>query len=150
MAQQGIVRIEGMRQVRRQLREIDVGLPKMLSRGNKEIAEEVAGQARTTARGLGSTAAFVAPSIRASGTQASSAVRLGAGSLARSDGSSVKAALVAPGSEFGSIAPQFHPWRGNGGDAGYFLMPTIRRMRLQIAATALRNTKALIDSATAA
>lgn len=122
-----VVRVEGLRDLQRELRAVDTKLPRSLAIANKTAAEYVADRARQRARSQGGVAAKSAPSIRAAGEQRRSKVLLG--------GPSWPYAL---GAEFGAkYHPQFKPWRGNqhsegmqpGSGVGYFLYPTIRDTR---------------------
>ena len=110
------VNVEGLPELQRALKKIE-GMERELSKTNKKVADVVASDARGAAASLGSTAAHVAPSLKATARATYSAVTLG--------GSGYE---MAPGAEFGSDRfRQFKPWRGGGTDAGYFLWPTIRR-----------------------
>lgn len=144
MARESGVKIEGLREVRSELRELDDGFNRKLKDAYQRVANEVTDASQYRARSEGGVAAFVAPSIK-SGTSVNAAViRLGVGTLTRKDGSTVRASLVAPGAEFGSSYKQFRPWRGNGEDAGYFIYPTIRERRPEIAEAAAYEFEQLI------
>lgn len=118
----GAVAVEGLSQLNRALRELESGLPKAARAGSKEIAQDVADQARGLAQSLGGVAAHVAPSIKASAGAKSAGVAFGG-----------PAWPMAGGAEFGALNyPQFQPWRGNSNGAGYFVYPTIRDMADEI------------------
>mgnify|MGYP000483430577 CR=1 FL=1 len=114
MAQLG-VRVDGLREFRADLKALEDRLPRELTKVNKRAAEFLAQRARARGQSLGSVAAKAAETLRASGSQ------LG-GYVIGGDG-----APYFFGAEFGAFAyPQFKPWRGSGGDAGYFVYPEIR------------------------
>ncbi len=71
------LQVEGLRPFREALKTAGDQFPKELAKANKLVAELVAEKARVTARSQGSTAAKSADSIRATGGQLSSSVRLG-------------------------------------------------------------------------
>lgn len=148
MASSGIrpqVRIEGAREVKAELEELDEGLGRALKDAYTRVANEVADASQLRALSEGGVAAFVAPSIRTSPSVNAAAIRLGVGSLTRKNGTIVAAAKVAPGAEFGSQKyRQFRAWRGKGADAGYFVYPTIRDNRTEIAESAAYEFEQLI------
>lgn len=112
----GTVKVEGLRELNRALKRIGPEHQKELKKTNLSVAELVADDARASAQSQGGVAGHVAPSIQAKGYTTSAAVAFG--------GSGYE---MAGGAEFGSIRfKQFKTWRGNSGDAGYFLYPTIR------------------------
>lgn len=151
---QGSVRVEGIKEVRAELRAIDENFDRKLKNAYQRIANEVTDASQYAATAQGSTAAFVAPSIKTGTSVHGAVIRLGAGTLIRKHGShgagrgagsTVLAALVAPGAEFGSSRyRQFPAWNGNGDGAGYFIYPTIRAMKPQIADTAQYEVEAAI------
>lgn len=119
--QTGTVRVEGLRELSKALKQLeDKNLGKELQKANKAAATTVAKDATGAAYSLGSTAAHVAPSIKASAGRMSASVSIGGASHP-----------AAAGAEFGGqgrpTTMQFQPWRGAGSNAGYFLYPTIRR-----------------------
>lgn len=121
----GEVRVDGIRELNRALKRLGGEFPGELKEANREAADFVAAGARGRAVSLGSTAAHVAPSIRASAGQQSAAVSFGGAAYP-----------MAGGAEFGAIRyKQFQPWRGSGSDAGYFVYPTIRDNSERIADT---------------
>lgn len=123
------IRVEGLREIARALRNLDRALPRELRKTNLDAARHVAGAAKVAATSLGGVAAEAAPSIRALATATSASVRLGD---ARHP--------YALGAEFGAhhdrARPtrrgvvrgwnQFPEWTGNGRTAGRFLFPTVR------------------------
>jgi hypothetical protein len=115
----GDVKIEGLRQLNKSLKELGPEFPKEMRKVNKEVAGGVAEHAIRNAHSLGGVAAHVVPSIKASAGVNSAAVALGG-----------LAHPAAGGAEFGGqrrpTTQQFKPWRGAGSNAGYFLYPAIR------------------------
>lgn len=73
----GRVRIEGLNEFQRALREIDATLPRELRKANKGAAEVVADASRSRAESLGGVAAKAAPSIKAAAEQRYAKVALG-------------------------------------------------------------------------
>lgn len=118
------VRVQGLNELNRALREMGgPELQKELKAAGKQVAEKVAGDARTNAMSIGGVAAKVAPSIKASARNTGAGVSFGGSKYP-----------FAGGAEFGSIQyKQFQPWRGNTSQAGYFLYPAIRENSDQIA-----------------
>jgi len=113
----GTVKIDGLRELNKALREIGPEAEKELRAASKSVAELVANDARAAAHTIGGVAAHVAPSIRAVAGVKSAGVGIGGARYP-----------MAGGAEFGSYRyKQFKPWRGNSSDAGYFLYPSIRR-----------------------
>lgn len=113
------VRVEGLADFQRELRQLDSKLPRELTAANKKAAELVAEKARGKATSLGGVAAKTAPSIKAAAEQRRSKINIG--------GARAPWAL---GAEFGGqgrpTTMQFQPHRGR---QGYFLYPTIRDTR---------------------
>jgi hypothetical protein len=110
------IRIVGLTEFVAELKLASPAFARELSAVHRTIAKTIRDDAQAMASGLGSTAAHVAPSLRASGTQRAASIFIGS-----------DAYPMALGAEFGSIGfHQFKAWRGSGGDAGYFLYPTIR------------------------
>lgn len=112
--------VEGLNELNRALRALGGReFQTQLRDASKEVATEVASDAKAKAYSLGGVAAHVAPSIAASAGYTSAGVALG--------GASHPAAM---GAEFGGGARpttrQFKPWRGSGSNAGYFVYPAIR------------------------
>jgi hypothetical protein len=135
------LQVNGLRELRAALRDLDAGLPKELQSTNKRVVNEVLvprarGLAARTLHGSGYNQrthrsryhwADVINSIRGTATQTSASILLG--STARTKNWML-------GYEFGSLGNQrsthgntkmFPPWRGSGTGAGYFFFPTIRQ-----------------------
>lgn len=130
----GFVRIRGLKDLQKALRQIDKQLPRELATANQTVAQHIVDEATATARGLGPLWARAARSMRAARQQRVAAINLG--------GARHPEAL---GAEFGAIRNiprdvqrgdqrytirgwnQFRSWRGSAGNAGYFLYPTVRR-----------------------
>lgn len=115
----GDVKIEGLRELAKALKEIGPDFPREMRKVNKDVAGGVAEHAQHNALGLGGVAAHAAPSLTSNGGVNSAAVALGG-----------MAHPEAGGAEFGGgrrpTTQQFKPWRGSGSSAGYFLYPAIR------------------------
>jgi hypothetical protein len=113
----GAVQVDGLVELNRALKVMGGDLPKELRAANKAVATFVTADAKSAAESLGGVAALVAPSIKASAGATSAGVAFGG-----------PAYPMAGGAEFGAYQyPQFHPWRGNGPGAGYFVYPAIRQ-----------------------
>lgn len=113
----GDVKVVGLSDLNRRLKELGPAAQKELRETNKSVAEFVADDARAAALTIGGVAAKVAPSIKAKGTNLGGGVSIGGAAYP-----------FAGGAEFGAIKyKQFHPWRGNKETAGYFVYPSIRR-----------------------
>jgi hypothetical protein len=111
------VRVHGLTELNKTLREMGPEFQKELTQTNKSVAGFVADDAKAAAYSLGGVAAKVAPTVKAAGGTTWAGVSFGG-----------SAYPFAGGAEFGSLRyKQFRPWRGNGSDAGYFLYPSIRR-----------------------
>lgn len=139
------VKVEGVDAVRAEIRELSDGTDTALRQAYQRVAGEVADASQYRALAEGSTAAFVAPSIRTGSSVKAATILLGSGTLIRKDGTTVRASFVAPGAEFGSSYKQFKPWRGTGPDAGYFIYPTIREMKPDIEENAKYQFDELIE-----
>ena len=116
----GDIQVEGLRELHRALKALDVEggseLSKELRGAHKEAADGVRSKAYGRAMSIGGVAAKAAPSLKARAGAQSAGVAVG--------GAAYPFGL---GAEFGAYRyKQFSPWRGNGSDAGYFLYPTIR------------------------
>jgi hypothetical protein len=116
----GDIRVEGLRELSRALKEIGPDLQAELRTTNRGVAEREASNAVSAANSIGGVAAKTAPSIRATAGVRSAGVGFGGA-----------AAPYGAGAEFGGgrrpTTRQFKEWRGSGPDAGYFVYPTIRR-----------------------
>jgi hypothetical protein len=119
------VRVYGLPELVRALKQVDSALPKELRKTSLDVAKMVTEKARSRGYGLGSVAAKAAPSLRAAARGGGAGVTLGGGAYP-----------FAPGAEFGGgrrpTTQQFKPWRGSGSGAGYFVWPTIRDNSEQI------------------
>ncbi len=133
------IRVEGLRDLRAELRRADALWPRELGRANKEIVEEliVPGAKERMARVRPRAGHAVIDSIR--GSAASTRAQVLAG------GARVPHYF---GKEFGSIRyKQFPPWRGNKGEAGYAIWPTIREKREEFIGRYLQMLRRLTDRA---
>lgn len=129
------------------LRKLPKEATAKLRDASAEIAGKVASDAAAKARSVGGVAKYVAPSIRVRRdripmVQMGNSSRLptaGDGWSRSRTGSRQTVGDVIWGAEFGGgLTPntrQFMPWRGSSHGAGYFLWPTVRDNRLEIAAT---------------
>lgn len=109
------IEVEGLNQLRKDLKAVDGKLVKELGQAYKQIGDMVITAASARAAGLGGVAAKSAQALKATARSTEVTIRL--------DGQRFPYAL---GAEFGGSQAQFKPWRGSGPDAGYFLYPTIR------------------------
>lgn len=117
------VKLEGWTEFRRALKGAEPKVRKAIGVANKRVADVVAVAARDLAKAQGGVAAKTAESVRALASQKSAQVALGGAAYP-----------FAMGAEFGSLAyKQFKPWRGSDEDAGYFLYPSIRAKRDEVA-----------------
>jgi hypothetical protein len=113
------IRVDGLDDLRRELRRLGDAWPKELKVANRDAADIVVTSAKGKAAAVGGVAAKAAESLRALNQQRAAVVALGGAAYP-----------YAMGAEFGSIRyRQFRPWRGSAGDAGYFLYPAIRGER---------------------
>lgn len=118
------VRVQGLTELNRALRALGPEFQKELKAANLDVAQMVAGDAKSIAYSLGGVAAKTAPSITAAARNVAAGVSFGG-----------TAYPFAMGAEFGSYRfNQFKAWRGNGSDAGYFVYPAIRQDAEQIEA----------------
>ena len=135
---QPTVRIEGLKDLQRELRQIDRQLPRELRIVHKGVAEIIAAAARYRAAGLGGVHAKAAPAIKAGAEQRSGFIRL----------RPTKAVPFIYGAEFGAKHDKprtvktpsggttvrlgwnnLPEYRGNqhvGSSPGYMVYPTIR------------------------
>lgn len=127
----GAVRVEGLSELNKALRDIGPEARAELKAASKKVADFVAADAKAAAASLGGVAAKVAPSITPrAGIGGTAGVAFGGARYP-----------MAGGAEFGAGRDrmrnrksgqyvgyrQFQPWRGSGSSAGYFLYPSIRR-----------------------
>ena len=141
-------RIEGLREFRKELTRAAPEFPRYLREGYKGLAGRIADRARLKAAGLNWPKAALA-SIQARADKERAQIAFGGNRKGP-----VQATL---GLEFGALgnirgdSRKGHPghtrmfpaWRGNKGDAGYAIWPTIRNSRQDIQET----TYEAIDSA---
>lgn len=117
------------------LRKLPKEAKASLRDANVRIADKVAGDARGRARSVGGVARYVEPTIRA-GRDTVPVIRMGNSSPLPTSGNGWQRARTGTrqtigdviwGAEFGATRyPQFRPWKGNSGNAGYFLWPAVR------------------------
>jgi len=116
------IRVDGLKDLRRELRAVDVAFPKELRLRTKKIADGVAAGTAASFASRGGVAPKVAASVKALAQQTGAQIKIG--------GPRFPYAL---GAEFGSVQyKQFPPWKGSGPGAGYSLYETIRDRRQQI------------------
>ena len=128
------VKVTGLAELNKALKALGPEVQKELKDANFEVGSMVVDDARSIAHGLGGVAAKVAPSIKATKTQAGAAVSFGGAAYP-----------FAGGAEFGSHRyKQFKPWRGSGSDAGYFVYPAIRQDADEIESTYVERIDALM------
>lgn len=118
------VQVEGLAELNRALRALGGReFQAEIRDAGKEIATDVAADARGIASGLGGVAAKAAPTVSASAGFTSAGVTLGGQPWSM-------------GAEFGGGArpttQQFKPWKGSGSGAGYFVYESIRRNSTEI------------------
>lgn len=112
----GAVNVEGLAELSKALKKLEGGkeLSRELRIANKEAATFVKNKATARGQSLGSTAAMIAPTLKASAGATSAGVSLGSHP-------------AAAGAEFGgrgrATTQQFQPHKGT---TGYFVYPTIR------------------------
>jgi hypothetical protein len=71
------IHVEGLEELRRDLRAIDAKMPRQLTRINREVADLVAPSAQAAARGYGGVRALAAPNIRARAEQRYAVIAIG-------------------------------------------------------------------------
>lgn len=136
------IQVRNLRVFRDTLKDTAVGLPKVLQRANKLVAQFVVDRAGARARALGPAEARAATGLSASAGQLTGTVRLNAdkvpGALGEEFGAAHNSERIVrphPGSRSWETRTrmlgwnQFPMWTGNRGDAGTFLYPTIRDTR---------------------
>lgn len=140
--------VPGLRQLARELRDIGPAERAQLKAVNQTVAALVASRAREKARGLGAQHARYADAIGPGGSYGKASVKI--------DGETYPGAL---GVEFGaghgsprqrstgtySGYNNLPAWRGNSGDAGYSVYPTIRENAPDIVATYTAMLDSLLD-----
>jgi hypothetical protein len=126
----GGAKVVGLDELRRELKRLDdAGLIGELKDVNYEVASSVIGPMKSKAAGIGAMEARAAATLSASKAAARAQVNFGGAKAPFAGGAEFGAGRDsirsrASGSYVGYR--QFNPWRGNGGDAGYFMYPTIR------------------------
>lgn len=125
----GDIQVEGLKELSRVLKSMDNDLAKELRGANKDAAQIAATASKQRALSIGGSAAKGATSIRASAAVKSASVGFGGSSAPWEVGAEFGANRDAQRSRStGSYVGyrQFQPWRGSGGNAGYFVFPSIR------------------------
>lgn len=125
-----LIRIDGYREFRADLREVSKELPKEMNRSIKEdVAIPTADAARSSAESQGGALAKGAKSIRGGASGNAVYLRFGGAAYPYMQG----AEFGSTGSHgkgnptpAGGYTTQFRPWRGNGPGAGYAVFPTLR------------------------
>lgn len=116
------VRIEGLRDFVKELRQVDTAFPKEMRLAGKDVADPIAAKTRASFAGGPGSARKAAPSVKAGATQTGAYIKIGGGGYP-----------TTMGNEFGSVRyKQFPAWSGSGPGAGYHLYPTIRASRPEI------------------
>lgn len=128
----GFIRVTGLKELAKALREIDKDLPKEMSAGSQQVAQHIVDRATTAAASVGPMQRKAARSLAAARQQKMAAIKYGGARYpfamgAEFGGGKYGAGNPKPGSGGRGFTTQFRPWRGNSSDAGYFLYPTIRR-----------------------
>lgn len=130
------VRVEGLDELRRELRRLDdAGLSDRLKDANQKAAEVVVRRARQRAAALGRMQQKAADTLRPARQAARAVVTLGRASVPFALGAEFGAGqdIVTAGRNRGRRGlNQFEPWRGRSRDAGYFLWPGIRDSTAEI------------------
>lgn len=135
-----LVSVTGLKDVSRSFKAIDATLPKELRRTTKGIAQQLAPSIEMAARARGSTAAAMARTVRASGTQKGASIRIGVGRNKRG----VPYSQYVRGAEWGSDKyEQFEPHERD----GKFAFPTVERQQESMRQIAERDIEALIQRA---
>lgn len=148
MADTGALRVVGLRELQRALRQADPKLKRLLGQTHRKVAElYVAAPARSIASTLGRGQAHLARGgvISGRGSSRGAAVQLTAGrypdAFAQEFGRSSTAGWMRKPGQIADTFGQFRPWRGNQnewtweggtGGAGYALHPAFRHNRQRI------------------
>lgn len=106
------LRITGLKELQRELKNVDAAFPKELRKANKAAADMLAEGVRSAYSSLGGSAPKVAPTVKALAQQTRAQIVVGSGS--------VVGAEVAMGNTFGSTRYKQFPPPGQ-----YGLFPTI-------------------------
>ena len=115
------VRVEGLKELRRELKAVDPAWPKELRKVNLAIAEDVAQGTRSVFSSMGGSAPKVASTVKALAQQARAQVKVGGGSSIGGQ--------VAMGNLWGSNRYKQFPRPAS---AGYALYPTLASLRPDI------------------
>jgi hypothetical protein len=136
------LRVDGLKQLRRELKKIDASFDAELKEINWTLVNELITPAAKTKAGAAISRGGK-PAVKPGGAVVNSIKALRQAKAAIVSLGGAKAPHAA-GYEFGSMqlrktaagghTTQFPIWRGNGEDAGYFLHPTIREKRDEILA----------------
>lgn len=133
------VRVEGLDELRRELRRLDdAGLSDRLKDANYRAGEIVVRRARQRAAALGRMQQKAADTLRPARQAARAVVTLGRASVPFALGAEFGAGrgIRTPGRNRGRVGlNQFLAWRGNSTGAGYFLWPAVRDSNDEIMAT---------------
>lgn len=107
---EGLVKLEGMVELRRELRALDSRLPRAIQKANKRAAQLVADRGKALLASTGGVGPKAALSVKALAGQAYASVRLGGAAFP-----------FAAGQNFGSDRyTQFPPRPGSGQDYGLY------------------------------
>lgn len=130
------IKVEGLAQLQKELRQVDKDLPKQLRLANKSVAEFVAAAAKVKASSLGGVARKSAPSVKALAQQRNASVKIGGKKFGFAIGAEFGGGKFGKGNPKppgGGYTTQFKPYLKLGrGGAGYFLYPTIREKSEEI------------------
>lgn len=125
------VRVEGLDELRREIRKLDDGksLTDELKAANKRVGDIVVRRAQQRASALGRMQGAAGATLRSASQAARAVVTLGRAGVPFAMGAEFGAGrdqerVTRRGSVLGWN--QFRPWRGSGPGAGYFLWPAVR------------------------
>ncbi len=116
------IRVTGLKELRRELKQVDADFPKQLRKANKAVADLVAEGTRSAFSRMGGSAPKVAPTVKALAQQVRAQVKVGGGSGVGAE--------VAMGNLFGSRRYSQFPPPGQ-----YALYPTIAEKADEIVET---------------
>ena len=131
------IRVDGLKEFRRELKALDAQWPKELRTANKEAADIVAEGTRSSFLSRPGVAPKVAASVKALAQQTGAAVQIGGDRWPFALGSEFGGGKFGAGrpSPRGGHTTQFPAWRGSGPGAGYSLYPTFRAKREEVIET---------------
>jgi hypothetical protein len=118
---EGAIRIEGLAAFRAELRAIDAGWGRALTKANKEIGDKVAQRARGLAGNYGRMTAAAASSIRPTATQTAAKIAAGGNpgfALAAIYGAKRHSGWYGNARHHSATTPQFPEWVGNAWEVG--------------------------------